>query len=220
MGRPLFRCKIPETTRKHSTGIWGRTPGAWVPYVPEEILSKEYADLMMDTIFIPTIQAMEKEGRPFSGVIYFGLMLTENGPKVIEYNARFGDPETQAILPLLETDLFDIIDAVLDQKLDQIEIKWAEQVACCVVMASGGYPSKYETGYAIDGLDKTDCLVFHAGTRFSSEHDKTILTSGGRVLGVTAVRDNLQDAIDDAYQNVARITFKNMHFRHDIGKTI
>ena len=198
----------------------GPNTGGMGAICPGEILSKEYDDLMMDTIFIPTIKAMEKEGRPFSGVIYFGLMLTENGPKVIEYNARFGDPETQAILPLLETDLFDIIDAVLEQKLDQIDIKWAEQAACCVVMASGGYPSSYETGFEIEGLDKADCLVFHAGTRFSSDSDKTILTNGGRVLGITAIRDNLQEAIDAAYENVARIRFKNMHFRRDIGKTI
>jgi phosphoribosylamine--glycine ligase len=198
----------------------GPNTGGMGAICPGESLSKEYSDMLMDTIFIPTVKAMEKEGRPFSGVIYFGLMLTEKGPKVIEYNARFGDPETQAILPLLETDLFDIIEAVLDQKLDQIDIKWADRFACCVVMASGGYPSHYETGFVIEGLEKADCLVFHAGTTFSPENNKTICTNGGRVLGITAVSDNLSDAIDIAYKNVERIKFNNMHFRHDIGRTI
>lgn len=205
--------------KKAFDGDKGLNTGGMGAICPGEILSQEISDTMMNKIFIPTIKAMEYEGRPFVGVIYFGLMLTPNGPKVIEYNARFGDPETQAILPLLETDFIDIIEAILDKRLDKIEINWRNASSCCVVIASGGYPGEYETGYAIEGLDNTDCYVFHAGTKFSSENTKQILTNGGRVLGVTAVSENLSDAIDFAYKNVEKIKFKKMHYRHDIGKT-
>jgi len=197
----------------------GLNTGGMGAICPGENLSKETTDLLLQTIFIPTIKAMELEGRPFVGVIYFGLMLTSDGPKVIEYNARFGDPETQAILPLLETDLMDIIDAVLDGRLDELDIVWKNASSCCVVMASGGYPGKCETGFPIEGLDKPDCYVFHAGTVFSDDKEKKVLTNGGRVLGVTAVSENLSDAIDIAYENVKKICFKNAHYRNDIGRT-
>jgi len=168
--------------------------------------------------FQPTIDAMASEGCPFKGVIYFGLMLTPTGPKVIEYNARFGDPEAQVVLPLLETDLMEICLAVLEERLDQIKIRWQEdRSACCVVMASGGYPGSYTTGYPISGLDTvTRSLVFHAGTR---QEGSQIVTAGGRVLGVTAVADSLEDAIDQAYQDVAKIHFVQAHYRKDIGRT-
>ncbi len=198
----------------------GLNTGGMGAICPGETLSDEMNSMLMESIFIPTIRAMNIEGRPFSGVIYFGLIFTENGPKVIEYNARFGDPETQAILPLLETDFIDIIEGVIDGKLEALDIKWQNAVSCCVVMASGGYPESYETGFPIYGLETAGCLVFHAGTRFSKENPPTILTNGGRVLGVTALSQNIDDAIALAYLNVEKISFQNMHFRHDIGKTL
>ncbi|MHB1485440.1 MAG: phosphoribosylamine--glycine ligase [Saccharofermentanales bacterium] len=196
----------------------GPNTGGMGAICPGEKFTDEETAVLFEKIFIPTINAMEAEGRNFSGVIYFGLMLTEEGPKVIEYNARFGDPETQAVLPLLETDLIDIIESILNVELDKITVKWKDAASCCVVMASGGYPVKYTTGYPISGLGDTDCYVFHAGTAFTDDK-RQIVTSGGRVLGVTAVSGILTDAIDKAYENVSKIKFENMHFRHDIGKT-
>ena len=174
----------------------------------------------MEKIFLPTVRAMEKEGRPFKGCLYFGLMLTPNGAKVIEYNCRFGDPETQVVLPLLETDLADIIEAIWEEKLDALEIKWSGKSCACVVMASGGYPEKYETGKEINGLDEKgqsgdkDAFVYHAGTKL--ENGK-FLTSGGRVLGVTATADGLKEALDKAYTLVGKISFEKAHYRRDIG---
>lgn len=198
----------------------GPNTGGMGAICPGEYFTAEESEELLDKIFIPTIQAMESEGRSFSGVIYFGLMLTEKGPKVIEYNARFGDPEAQAVLPLLETDLVDIMEAVLDGRMDEITIKWKEASSCCVVIASGGYPGKYTTGYPINGLEEVDCFVFHAGTAFSDKYEHNILTNGGRVLGITAVAGSLTEAIDIAYMNVGKINFENMHYRRDIGKTL
>ena len=194
---------------KNTGGMGAITPGA--------VLTSKEEQEMLEKIFAPTILALEKEGRPFVGVIYFGLMLTSEGPKVIEYNARFGDPEAQAVLPRLQNDLMDIIDACLDQTLDQIKLSWKHGASCCVVMASGGYPEGYTTGFTINGLNDVDTLVFHAGTKLS---DGEIKTSGGRVLAVYADADDLESAIDKAYQGVARISFEKMHFRTDIGRTL
>ncbi|NCA97756.1 MAG: phosphoribosylamine--glycine ligase [Clostridia bacterium] len=195
----------------------GPNTGGMGTIAPGASLSKEVQDQMMATIFQPTIHAMAAEGCPFKGVIYFGLMLTPSGPKVIEYNARFGDPEAQVVLPLLKTDLVDICLAVLEERLDQIEICWQDRSACCVVLASGGYPGAYTTGFPISGLDTvTASLVFHAGTR---QEGAEIVTAGGRVLGVTAVSDSLEDAIRQAYRDVARIHFDQVHYRKDIGRT-
>ena len=184
------------------------------PYYSEEIAKECY-----DTIFVPTIKAMEQEGRPFKGCLYFGLMLTPNGPKVIEYNARFGDPEAQVVLPRLKTDLVDICEAIIDEKLADIDIQWYEGATACVVMASGGYPLAYKKGIEISGLDENGgvdgAVVYHAGTKL--ENDK-FLTNGGRVLGVTAKGDTLDDALNKAYTAVSKITFDNAHFRKDIGK--
>ena len=193
----------------------GLNTGGMGAICPGEVLSETLRNEMESKIFIPTINAMKAEGRPFKGVIYFGLMLTDNGVKVIEYNARFGDPEAQAVLPLLKTDLLDVIEAVIDERLDEIDILWEDKSSCCVVVASGGYPQNYKTGYEIKGLDDVNCLVFHAGTRLDN---KKVLTSGGRVLGITAISENLSDAIDEAYVNVKKIKFENMHYRTDIGK--
>lgn len=184
------------------------------PYYSEEIAKECY-----DTIFVPTIKAMEQEGRPFKGCLYFGLMLTPNGPKVIEYNARFGDPEAQVVLPRLKTDLVDICEAIIDERLADVDIQWYEGATACVVMASGGYPLAYKKGIEISGLDENGgvdgAVVYHAGTKL--ENDK-FLTNGGRVLGVTAKGDTLDDALNKAYTAVSKITFDNAHFRKDIGK--
>ena len=172
----------------------------------------------MNNIFLPTIKAMSAEGRPFKGVLYFGLMMTKNGVKVIEYNCRFGDPETQVVLPRLKTDLVEIMEAVIDERLDSVNIEWEDNACVCVVMASGGYPLKYEKGYEITGMDealKADgMMIFHAGTK--KENGK-YLTNGGRVIGVTATAENLDAAIRKAYEGVEKISFKDAHYRKDIG---
>ncbi|MFR4619483.1 MAG: phosphoribosylamine--glycine ligase, partial [Oscillospiraceae bacterium] len=159
--------------------------------------------------------AMSSEGRPFKGVLYFGLMMTANGVKVIEYNCRFGDPETQVVLPRLKTDLVEIMEAVIDERLDEINIEWEDNAAVCVVMASGGYPVSYKKGYEISGLDNVgDLTVFHAGTAVK---DGKIVTNGGRVLGVTAVGKDLDEAIKNAYAGVAKISWTDEFHRSDIG---
>lgn len=193
----------------------GPNTGGMGAFSPSRFYTDEIAAECMETIFKPTVAAMAAEGRPFHGVLYFGLMLTPKGPKVIEYNARFGDPETQAVLSRLDSDLYDIFNAVIDGKLDQMEIRWKDDAACCVVLASGGYPKAYEKGKVITGLDTvTDAFVFHAGTKKQGD---TIVTSGGRVLGVTATAPTLDEAIQKAYADVHKIQFENVHFRTDIG---
>lgn len=163
--------------------------------------------------------ALQAEGRPFQGVLYFGLMLTPEGPKVVEYNARFGDPECQAVLSLLESDLMDILLACRNGTLDQLDIRWKDAAACCLVMASGGYPEAYRTGYPITGLEEAGntATIFHAGTKLGP--DGTIVTSGGRVLGVTAVGGDLDAAIGAAYRSAQHISFTDAHVRTDIGRT-
>lgn len=197
----------------------GLNTGGMGTIAPNPCYTKEIAAEAMEKIFLPTIKAMQAEGRPFKGCLYFGLMLTDEGAKVVEYNCRFGDPETQVVLPLLETDLVDIIEAVYSETLDNLDIKWSDKACACVVMASGGYPEKYETGKEITGLDEngqTDgAYVYHAGTKL--ENGK-FYTAGGRVLGVTAAGDSLKSALDDAYKAVGKISFEKAHFRKDIGK--
>ncbi len=195
----------------------GPNTGGMGTFSPSRIYTDEVADECMNNIFIPTMNAMNTEGRTFKGVLYFGLMKTADGVKVIEYNCRFGDPETQVVLPRLKTDLYDIFNAVIDENLADINIEWDDGACVCVVMASGGYPKSYEKGYKIDGIKQAESLgaiVFHAGTKTEG---MDILTNGGRVLGVTALGDNLDDAIEKAYKYVDVISFKDAHFRHDIG---
>lgn len=193
----------------------GPNTGGMGAFSPSRFYTEDIAQTCMETIFRPTVDAMAAEGRPFSGVLYFGLMLTPKGPKVIEYNARFGDPETQAVLSRLDSDLFDIMNAVIDGKLDEMDIQWADNAACCVVMASGGYPLAYEKGKEIHGLDAvTESVVFHAGT---AKKDGKIVTNGGRVLGVTATASTLDEAIQKAYADVKKISFDKAHYRLDIG---
>ena len=198
----------------------GPNTGGMGAFSPSPNYTPEVAQRCMEEIFLPTLAALKAEGRPFQGVIYFGLMLTPKGPKVIEYNARFGDPETQAVLSLLESDLMDIFQACVNGTLDQVEIRWKNQAACCLVLASGGYPVSYQSGYPISGLKDvpSSATVFHAGTKLGQHGE--ILTSGGRVLGVTAVGPTLDDAVSAAYAAAKPITFQSMHFRTDIGKPV
>ena len=175
----------------------------------------------MDKIFLPTVRAMNAEGRPFRGCLYFGLMLTKDGPKVIEYNCRFGDPETQAVLPLLETDLLTVMEAVTAGRLAEVEVKWADKYSCCLVLASGGYPKSYKKGLPISGLVNGqlpggEAEVFHAGTK--KLPDGTLVTNGGRVLGLSVTAPTLEAAIEGAYAAAGKISFEDMHFRRDIGR--
>lgn len=197
----------------------GLNTGGMGTISPNPYYTDEIAKECMEKIFVPTIKAMNSENRTFKGCLYFGLMLTKNGPKVIEYNARFGDPEAQVVLPRLKTDLVDICEAVIDQKLSELSIEWSKDACACVVMASGGYPVAYKKGIEIFGLDKKGqvdgAVVYHAGTKY--ENGK-FYTNGGRVLGVTACADTLENALKKAYSAVDKIKFENAHFRHDIGK--
>ena len=197
----------------------GPNTGGMGTIAPSPYYTADVAKRCMEEIFLPTVEAMKKEGCPFKGCLYFGLILTEQGPKVIEYNCRFGDPETQVVLPLLKTDLFTIMRAVRDEHLSELDIQWLTGAAACVVLASGGYPKKYETGFPIEGLDEDGghpgVIVYHAGTK---KQDGKFLTAGGRVLGVTGLGDNLPQALEKAYDAVKEITFEKVHYRTDIGK--
>lgn len=195
----------------------GPNTGGMGTFSPSRIYTQDVADECMKNIFIPTMNAMNSEGRTFKGVLYFGLMKTADGVKVIEYNCRFGDPETQVVLPRLKSDLFEIFNAVVDENLDEIDIEWEDNACVCVVLASGGYPKNYEKGYKINGLDeakKQGAIVFHAGTKLENGD---VFTNGGRVLGITALGDNLDSAIKKAYDYVKFVDFKDVHYRHDIG---
>lgn len=214
-GKHLKTMPSAQDHKRAYDGDAGPNTGGMGAFSPSRFYTDEIAQTCMETIFQPTVAAMAKEGRPFKGVLYFGLMLTPKGPKVIEYNARFGDPETQAVLSRLESDLFDIFNAVIDEKLDEIDIRWADNAACCVCMASGGYPKAYEKGKVITGLkDVAASFVFHAGT---AVQDGAFVTSGGRVLGVTATAATLDEAIVKAYADVKKIHFDKAHYRTDIG---
>lgn len=199
-------------------GDLGLNTGGMGVIAPNPYYTDDIARRCQEEIFIPTINAMNNEDRPFKGCLYFGLMLTEEGPKVIEYNCRFGDPEAQVVLPLLESDLLDIMQAVYEERLNEVEVKFKDSAACCLIAASGGYPKDYKKGYKITGLSdviSTGALIYHAGTKIV---DNELVTSGGRVLGVTAIKPTLEDAVSHAYQAMEKIHFENMHYRKDIGK--
>ena len=199
-------------------GDKGLNTGGMGTVSPNPYYTADIAKECMEKIFIPTIDAMNKEGRTFKGCLYFGLMLTPKGPKVIEYNCRFGDPETQVVLPRLKTDIIDIFEAINNGTLAELNIEWADEACACVIAASGGYPKSYPKGIEITGLEngqKDGVIVYHAGTAIK---DGKLVTSGGRVLGVTALGSDLQQALDKAYAALGEIHFDNMHFRHDIGK--
>lgn len=195
-------------------GDKGLNTGGMGTVAPNPYYTEAIAAECMDKIFLPTIRAMEKEGRLFKGCLYFGLMLTKDGPKLIEYNCRFGDPETQVVLPLLDSDLLDIMQACTDGTLDSMEILWKKEAACCIVAASGGYPSAYKSGYEIKGIE--DCEnVYVAGAELK---DGRLLSKGGRVLGVVRTAETLERAIELSYADLEKISFKDMHYRKDIGQ--
>ena len=197
----------------------GPNTGGMGTIAPSPYYTPEVAERCMREIFLPTIEAMNKEGCPFRGCLYFGLILTADGPRVIEYNCRFGDPETQVVLPLLQSDLFSILRAVREERLAAADIAWRDGAAACVVLASGGYPKKYQTGFPITGLDAdggcAGAIVYHAGTKWQ---DGQYRTAGGRVLGVTGLGDTLEEAIRRAYAAAEDIRFENRHYRTDIGR--
>lgn len=199
----------------------GLNTGGMGTIAPSPFYTKEIAEVCMKTIFLPTIEAMNQEGRAFKGCLYFGLMLTPEGPRVVEYNCRFGDPETQVVLPLLKTDLLTIMRAVHDEKLSEVTIEWEDKACACVILASGGYPQKYHKGYEIDGLDDygqvEGVTIYHAGTAWK---DGKYYTNGGRVLGVSAVGDTLEQALQLSYDKIKEIRFTDMHYRTDIGRKV
>ena len=200
----------------------GLNTGGMGTFSPTPFYTDEVHDFCVKNIYQPTVDAMAKEGRTFKGVIFFGLMLTPEGPKVLEYNARFGDPETQVVLPRMENDLLEVMEACVDGTLDKIELVFKKDAAVCVVLASDGYPLSYEKGKEISGLEsfdgKEDYFCFHAGTKFSE--DGKVLTNGGRVLGVTALGSDLKEARKKAYEATEWVKFDNKYLRHDIGKAI
>ena len=192
----------------------GLNTGGMGTVAPNPYYTDEIADVCMKTIFKPTIDAMNAEGRTFKGCLYFGLMLTPNGPKVIEYNCRFGDPETQVVLPLLESDLLTVMRAVTEEKLAETEVKFADKNACCVIMASNGYPASYEKGFELAIPAEISNKVYVAGAAIK---DGKLVTNGGRVLGATEIADTLSDAVKSAYKLVEKIHFENAYYRNDIG---
>lgn len=199
-------------------GDKGLNTGGMGTVSPNPYYTDEVAKECMEKIFIPTIEAMNKEGRTFKGCLYFGLMITPKGPKVIEYNCRFGDPETQVVLPRLKTDIMDIFQAINNETLSDLDIQWDDRACTCVIMASGGYPKSYLKGIEITGLENGQLdgvTVYHAGTAIK---DGKLVTSGGRVLGVTALGDTLEEALKKSYDAVDKIKFENAHYRKDIGQ--
>ena len=198
-------------------GDKGLNTGGMGTVSPNPYYTEAVAQQCIDTIFLPTIAAMNAEGRTFQGCLYFGLMLTPKGPKVIEYNCRFGDPETQVVLPRLETDIMDIFDAINAGTLADLDIRWSDKACACVILASGGYPKSYPKGLEITGLtdgQRAGVTVYHAGT---AQKDGKLVTAGGRVLGITALGDNLQAALDTAYAAAREVHFDGVHYRKDIG---
>ena len=217
--------KIMSSAQDHKRagdGDTGLNTGGMGNFSPSPFYTEEVNDFCMKNIFKPTVEAMASEGRPFHGVIFFGLMLTPKGPKVLEYNARFGDPEAQVVLPRLQNDIIDVMEACIDGRLDEIDLKFLGKAAVCGVLASDGYPVKYEKGFPIEGLEKfegkDDYFCFHAGTKFDDAG--RIVTNGGRVLGITALGDDLKQARKKAYDATEWVSFENKYMRHDIGKAI
>lgn len=215
--KPMVSSKDHKRAYDNDEGL---NTGGMGTISPNPYYTPEIAEICRKTIFEPTVAAMNSENRTFKGCLYFGLMITPDGPKVIEYNARFGDPETQVVLPRLKTDFVDIINAVIDGTLDKLDIEWSDEATACVVMASGGYPQAYKKGLEITGLDEngqvSGATVYHAGTKYT---DGKFYTNGGRVLGITASGKTLDEALDKAYSAVEKISFEGVHYRKDIGRT-
>lgn len=217
-GRHLKEMSSAQDYKRAGDGDTGLNTGGMGNISPNPGYTEEIRKVCQETIFQPTVDAMRREGREFKGVIFFGLMLTEDGPKVLEYNCRFGDPEAQVVLPRMENDLIDVIEACIDGTLDQVELRFRKEICVCVVLASGGYPSSYEKGKEIHGLgafdDKTDRFCFHAGT---TEKDGKIVTNGGRVLGIAALGKDLEEARAKAYEAAGWVGFEGKYYRHDIA---
>lgn len=212
-------CIVPSQDHKTiGEGDTGPNTGGMGAYAPAPVVTREMQQSILERVMIPTVKALAAEGRPYKGILYGGLIITERGPRVIEFNCRLGDPEAQVVLPLLKTDLVDIMVAVSDGTLEDLEIELDSRAATCVVLASGGYPGEVETGVAISGLDEAealdDVLVFHAGTE---RNEGTTVTAGGRVLGVTAIGEDIRDSVHRAYEAVGKIEFDNATYRRDIG---
>lgn len=217
-GKDIVPLASSQDHKRVYDGDKGQNTGGMGAYSPAPVISGEIFNEIMKEIIIPTIDGLRDEGVPYQGVLYAGIMMTNSGPKILEFNCRFGDPETQAVFPRLKSDLVELIDASIDEEIDTISLEWDERPCVSVVIASEGYPGTYRTGFEIEGLESIkklkDIYVFHAGTK---KADDKIVTSGGRVLNVTALGRNIKDAIDRCYEAVNLIHFEGMHFRRDIG---
>ena len=220
-GKTIKTMTSAQDHKRAMDGDQGLNTGGMGTFSPSPFYTPEVDAFCRKYIYQPTVDAMAKEGRPFKGVIFFGLMLTEDGPKVLEYNARFGDPEAQVVLPRMKNDIVDVFEACIDGTLDQVDLQFEDNAAVCVVLASDGYPVSYEKGFPIHGLEnfknKDGYYVFHAGTK---KKDGQIVTNGGRVLGVVAKGEDLKKARANAYEAIKLVEFDNKYYRHDIGKAI
>ena len=220
-GRTIKTMTSAQDHKRAGDGDTGLNTGGMGTFSPSPFYTKEVDDFCKKYIYQATVDAMAAEGREFKGIIFFGLMLTEKGPKVLEYNARFGDPEAQVVLPRMQNDIIEVMEACIDGRLDEVDLQFEDNAAVCVVLASEGYPVNYEKGYAIHGLEafegKEDYYCFHAGTKKTEEG---IVTNGGRVLGITAKGRNLKEARANAYEAADWVTFENKYMRSDIGKAI
>ena len=221
-GRNIKLMSSAQDHKRAGDGDTGLNTGGMGTFSPSPFYTDKIDRQCREQIYQKTVDAMAAEGRPFKGVLYFGLMMTKDGPKVVEYNTRFGDPEAQVVIPRMKTDIVDVMEAVIDGNLDKIELEFENNAAVCVVLASGGYPVHYEKGKVITGLEsfdgREDYYCFHAGTKFDDEG--RIVTSGGRVLGVTAIGSTLKEARANAYKAVEWVHFDNEYMRHDIGKAL
>ena len=221
-GKTIKTMSSAQDHKRAGDGDTGLNTGGMGNFSPSPFYTKEVDDFCQKYIYQATVDAMAAEGRPFTGVIFFGLMLTEDGPKVLEYNARFGDPEAQVVLPRMKNDIIDVMEACVDGRLDTIDLQFEDNAAVCVVLASDGYPVSYEKGFKISGFEKfdgkDDYFCFHAGTKFDDNGD--IVTNGGRVLGITATGADLKEARKKAYEATEWVDFANKYMRHDIGKAI
>ncbi|MGA1822400.1 MAG: phosphoribosylamine--glycine ligase [Thermoplasmatota archaeon] len=219
-GRNVIPLESAQDHKRAFDDDQGPNTGGMGAYSPAPVITEDLSTRIYDEILVPTVKGMEKEGCPYKGILYAGLMITEDGPKVIEYNCRFGDPEAQVVIPRLVTDIMRPILACLEGNLDKINLRWSRNAAVCVVLASGGYPGSYEKGKPITGIGKAEemenLIVFHAGTK--RDDNGEILTNGGRVLGVTAMDVSISDTIRKAYKAVRKIKFDEVHYRRDIGK--
>ncbi len=220
-GKMVLPMTSAQDHKRAGDGDTGLNTGGMGAFSPSPFYTEEIDRICRETIYQPTVDAMAAEGRPFQGIIYFGLMLTDDGPKVLEYNARFGDPEAQVVLPRMKTDIIDVFEACIDGTLESVDLQFEDNACVCVVLASGGYPVSYEKGFVIDGLDafqgRDGYYVFHAGT---ARREGDIVTNGGRVLDVAATGPDLKTARDRAYEAVQWVSFENRYYRTDIGKAI